>query len=857
MAVENVSLTKAEALERSAVVDASEYWVDLDLTKGLERYGYSVRLSFEGREGANTFLDAQVDQIDEVRWQGAPLGLESVSGQRIQLPALAAKNVIETSGTSGYHGAGLGMHLAVDRANQEPYLYTDFEPAEAHRAFPCFDQPDLKGRFSFRVRVPGDWTVVSTEPGRAGPTDEEGRCWWNFPPTIALPAYVIGIAAGRLHSVHHQHDGIPLGLYAPISLAEDLEKAAPEIFELTGQGLDFYQSRFGIAYPFHKYDQVFCLEKVNGAMESPGCITITDSVIYRGRPSYRARSYRAEVVLHEMAHMWFGDLATFLWWDDLWLSESFATFMSMLAVERATSFDDAWTFFGTSFKQRAVSADQLSTSHPVVTEVPDVEAVHLNFDRITYEKGSAVLRQLAAWVGEEPFFAAIHEQLGRHREGNVELKDLIAYLERSSGRDVGGWARAWLETVGPNTLACEVAGSPAEVGGQMAAVKVLQTASREQPTLRPHRINVGLYDWVGASLELVQKVQVDVEGAETGISELSGAPRPPLLLPNDGALTYAKVRLDPISQLTMEGHLGDVRDSLARAVLWETAWDMVRDAELPSSRFVQMVVAHLPRETDASLIPQVLGWARRAISIYAAPATGDRVEAQLAKAAAMALTAAEPGSSQQSAWLRAFIAAAVSPEQVAECQAMAEGRRLPAGVSLDLDLRWILLTALAVRGAAGEEAIAALAAADPTRGQLRGLVARASIPSPAAKEAVFRRLTEDDQTTVEEAIRVGRSFSGIRQEDLLLPYVPRFFTAVQSLRERRGEEYSRELAAWLLPSLPSHQRLMAELEQQLGHPDLSPDLRRIYQERLEEAQMTVRARQLDERTQEGLPTSAE
>lgn len=853
MAVENVSLTKAEALERAEVVGAGEYSVDLDLTKGLERYGYSVKLSFEGRDGANTFLDAQVDEIEELRWQGAPLGLESVSGQRIQLPALAARNVIEASGTSGYHGAGLGMHLAVDRANQEPYLYTDFEPAEAHRAFPCFDQPDLKGRFSFRVRVPGNWTVVSTEPGEPGPTDGEGRCWWTFPPTIALPAYVIGIAAGRLHSVHHQHGDIPLGLYAPISLAEDLEKAAADVFEITGQGLDFFQSRFGVPFPFHKYDQVFCLEKVNGAMESPGCVTITDSVIYRGRPTYRERSVRAEVILHEMAHMWFGDLATFRWWDDLWLNESFATFMSMMASERATSFDDAWTFFATAFKQRAASQDQLSTSHPVVTAVPDVEAVHLNFDRITYEKGAAVLRQLADWVGEEPFFAAIQEHLERHREGNADLQDLIAYLERSSGRDVGGWAKAWLETVGLNTLTCEVAGSEAEVGSQMAAVKVLQTASREQPTLRPHRINVGLYDWVGSSLEQVHKVEVDVEGAETAIPELKGAIRPPLLLPNDGALTYAKVRLDPISQLTMEGHLGDVRDSLARAVLWETAWDMVRDAELPSSRFVQMVVAHLPQESDESLIPQVLGWARGALSLYAAPATGDDVEALLAKAAAKALTAAEPGSSQQSAWLRAFIAAAVSPEQVAECQAMAEGRQLPAGVSLDLELRWVLLAALAVRGAAGEEAIASMSAADPTSGQLRGLVARASMPSPAAKEAVFRHLTEDDQATVEEAIWAGWSFGGIRRDDLLLPYVSRFFPAVDSLRERRGEEYSRELAAGLLPSLPSHKRLMAELEQQLGHPDLSPDLRRIYQERLEEAQIAVRARQLDERTQEGLP----
>jgi aminopeptidase N len=849
--VNNVSLTRAEALQRAAVVGACEYWVDLDLSSGSEFYEYSVRLRFNGTAGARTFLDAQVDHLRELRWQGQPLGMESFSDQRIQLPALAAESLIELAGTSSYHEAGLGIHLAVDNANQERYIYTDFEPAEAHRTFPCFDQPDLKGRFTFRVRVPQDWTVVSAEPGTQGAVDQEGNCWWSFPPTISLPAYVIGIAAGRLHAVHQLHGDIPLGLYAPVSLADHLDKAAPELFQITSQGLDFYQQRFGVAFPFHKYDQVFCLEKVNGAMESPGCVTITDSLIYRGAPSYRERSVRAEVVLHEMAHMWFGDLATFRWWDDLWLNESFATFMAMLAIDRATSFDDAFTFFATAVKQMAAAADQLSTSHPVSTKVPDADAVNVNFDRITYEKGSAVLRQLAAWVGEEPFFAAIQQHLETYREGNAELKDLIESLERSSGRDVGGWARAWLETVGINTLTCGVDG--ADVGEPMGSVTVLQTASPTQPTLRPHLINVGLYDWVGPSLERVRLQQVDVAGPSTEIPELRGVPRPPLLVPNDGALTYAKVRLDPISLLTMEGHLADIPDSLTRAVLWESAWDMVRDAQLPSSRFVQLVVAHLPRETDQSLIPLVLAWARRAISNYAAPATGDQLEAMLAEAAASALSATAPGSSQQSAWLRAYIAAAVSPQQVARCLAMANGQQLPPGVHLDLELRWRLLSALATRGAAGEEAIATMTAADPTSGRLRGLVARAVMPSPAAKETVFQHLTVNERANVEDVIGIGRSFAGVRRDDLLLPFVPRFFAAVDALRERRGQEYSRALAMYLLPSLPPHQILISHLVEQLGRTDLGPDLRRLYQERLEEARIAVRARELDESTQEDLP----
>ncbi len=849
MRFHNVSLTKREAEARAQLVSGCRYRVELDCALGQDRYAFRVALDFAGVPGALTFMDAQLDQVEGISWQGGPLALEAWSDQRIALPPLEESNRVEVWGTSSYHRTGLGLHLAVDPADGERYLYTDLEPADAHRVFPCFDQPDIKGKFTIAVRVPQDWTVVAGEPGRAGAaSDAEGARWWTFDESMPLSPYVLGIAAGRLHAVRTRHGDIPLALYAPLSLGQDLEKAAEEIFEVTGQGLDFYQQLFGIPYPFSKYDQVFCLEKVNGAMESPGCVTITDRMIYRGRPSMRESSMRAEVILHEMAHMWFGDLVTLRWWDDLWLNESFATFMSAVAADRGTRFEDSWTFWATAFKQLAVEEDQHTTSHPVVTAVPDAEAVHLNFDRITYQKGAAVLRQLAAWVGEESFFRAIHAHLEEHREGNAEFADLVAALELASGRDVRGWSRAWLETTGINTLRLELEGDP---GSPVERAVVVQSASPAQPTLRPHRLGVGVFGWEGDALHLRERLEVDLDGPRTDLPQLRGRERPPLVLPNHDTITYAKVRLDPESLRTVDQHLSQVDDSLARAVIWDMMWDMVRDGELPTSRYVPMVTAHLPAETDQSLIPVVLSQAQSALSHYGAPAHGDELEAGLAAAAARALERTEPGGLDQMAWLRAMVTAATTSEQIERNRAMLAGRNLPPGVVLDLELRWRLVTALAARGAVAEAEVAAMRRADSTAtGQVRAMAALAAIPSAKTKEEVFHHLTEEASANVEETIWVGRSFAGARRPDLLLPFIPRFFAAVDRLLVERGSEYTRDFAYWFMPALPAEPQLLAEVSSQLARAELPPDLRRIYQDSLEETERALAARSLDERSYE-------
>ncbi len=843
-----VSLTKLEAEARASVIADCAYQLELDLADDPDRYTFHVRLEFTGEPGAVTFVDAEVNEIERMLWQDKPLGLEAVAGQRIHLPALKARNVLEVWGRSHYHRAGLGLHLAIDPADGERYLYSDLEPAEAHRVFPCFDQPDLKATFQLRVRVPQDWTVVSAEPGRAGAAaDSDGARWWDFPTTPRISPYVLGIAAGRLHAVRRHHHGIDLALYAPLSLGQDLEKAAGDIFEVTGQGLDFYRELFGIPYPFTKYDQVFCLEKVNGAMESPGCVTITDRMIFRGRPSERERSQRAEVILHEMAHMWFGDMVTLRWWDDLWLNESFATFMAAVATDRATGFHDAWTVWITAFKRLAVEEDQHTTSHPVVTAVPDAESVHANFDRITYQKGSAVLRQLAAWVGEDSFFAGVHEHLERNRWGNATLHDLLRAVGDASGRDVVHWSQLWLETVGINTINLEIQSAAEASGSGIEAIHAVQSARPSQPTLRPHRLAVGLYDWMEGSLQRRRRLEIDIDSEHTAIPELVGETRPPLLLPNDEALTYAKIRLDPVSMATVEGHLGEVDDALARAIVWDALQDMVRDAEFPASRLVRVVARHLPQETDESLIPVVLASARGALALYGARSAADQLEADLADACATALEATEAGTSRQLSWLRAFISSAITPQQLDRCQEMLEGRKLPDGVVLDLELRWRLVTALASRGVATVDDVTRMRRADRTStGIVRGLAAQAAMPVPEVKEQVFKFLTEDDSATVEAALWAGSSLGGVRQDALLLPYIPRFFDAVSRLRERRGVEYSRDFAYWSIGALPPHPDLLAALERELARTELDADLRRIYQEALEEAEIALRAREVDE-----------
>ena len=582
------TLTRDEARERRRLLEVDGYRVELDLTGGPEAFRSTSTVRFRCTSpGASSFIELTAPAVLEIVLNGSPVPATAFDGGRIALDGLAAENELRVTADCAYSRSGEGLHRFTDPADGGTYLYSDLETYDAHRIYACFDQPDLKAVFEFSVLAPQDWRVLSNmAPDVAGEPGPGTARRWHFPATPVMSSYITAIMAGPYHEVTSEHDGIPLGIYCRQSLAEYLDP--DEIFDVTRQGFDFYHAAFGVRYAFGKYDQVFVPEFKAGAMENAGCVTFLEDYVFRSRVTDFAREARASTILHEMAHMWFGDLVTMRWWDDLWLNESFATWASTLAQAEATRWHDTWTTFCHMEKAWAYQQDQLPSTHPIAADIPDIAAVEVNFDGITYAKGASVLKQLVAYVGRDAFLRAVRSYFGAHAYGNAALADLLAALERASGRDLGQWSKAWLETAGVNTLRPEFS-----VGddGRFTSFAVLQEAPASHPVLRPHRIAVGLYDLTeGAGLVRRHRAEADIAGERTELPELAGQRQPDLVLLNDDDLTYAKIRLDDRSMRTMVASIGDFTDSLSAALCWAAAWDMCRDAELPARYYITQVV---------------------------------------------------------------------------------------------------------------------------------------------------------------------------------------------------------------------------------------------------------------------------
>ncbi|TML63565.1 MAG: aminopeptidase N, partial [Actinobacteria bacterium] len=527
------NLTRDEARRRSELVGDLQYDVALDLTSGAETFVSDTTIRFACREaGVSTFVDLVAPRVRTIELNGAAVAADRFDGARIHLDGLEATNELHVVADCAYENTGVGLHRFVDPVDGEAYLYSQFESFDAHRVYPCFDQPDLKATFSFAVTAPEGWEVVSNAPALAGGPQ------WRFATTAIMPAYITAFVAGPYHSVRDRHGEIELGLFCRRSLARYLD--AEEIFELTKAGLEFFTKTFDYPYVFGKYDQLFVPEFNAGAMENAGCVTFSERYVFRSKVTAAERERRAETILHEMAHMWFGDLVTMRWWDDLWLNESFASYMSMVALVDATRFRNAWTTFANAWKTWAYRQDQLPSTHPIVADAPDIDTVKVNFDGITYAKGASVLRQLVAWVGEDEFATGVRSYFRRHEFGNTELGDFLGALEQSSGRDLQSWSAEWLEKAGVNTLRASFDTSD----GLFTSFSVDQEAPATWPTLRSHRVGVGLYDLEGGSLVRREHVELDAVGARTAVPALVGTRVPELVLVNDGDLAYAKIRLD-------------------------------------------------------------------------------------------------------------------------------------------------------------------------------------------------------------------------------------------------------------------------------------------------------------------------
>jgi aminopeptidase N len=806
--------------------------VRLDFDGGDLTFGVECTATFRCRTpGAGTFIE-----FDGSVLSGSLNGnaLPALEGGRLRLDRLQSENLLTISGIGSYSRDGAGINWFRDPVDGRTYLHSQFGEHSTYRGFPCFDQPDLKASFAFKVKAPERWIVVSNT---AGTRDADGL--WTFPETSVISTYITAVVAGEYHDVHQEHPGIPLGLYCRKSLAEYFDPE--EIFEITREGLDFFERRFGHPYPFGKYDQVYAPEFSAGAMENAACVIHNERMIFRSRATEAERMYRAETTLHEMAHMWFGDLVSPRWWDDLWLNESFAEYMGYLSVAEATRFDTAWTEFAVATKSGARAQDQLPTTHPIVADIPDVESVTLNLDAITYNKGAAALQQLVVWVGEDAFFRGIQNYFTAHAFGNAELADFLAALEKSSGRDLHAWARAWLETAGVNTI--EVTVDATE--GVITSATLKQSAPAEHPTLRPHRLRIGLYDLGGGGLKRRRAIELDIEDQATPIPQLVGERAPDLLLPNDQDLTYCKVRLDRRSVETLRHHLREIDDPLARALAWGNLWDMVRDAELRARDYVAMSLDNIDVEKDASTLGSLLNRTQSAAEIYTAPGGRSAARALLARESRAHMQGAQPGGDVQRLWALAVIDGVREPDDVDWVRGLLEGTTRPEGLTVDFQVRWAAVKALATIGLVDDDFIARELERDPTDdGRRQEAAARAARPVAAAKQWAWQAVIHGEAPSFALKRAISRGFHSVDQQDLLRAFVQPFFDSLQSVWESNTSEEAIWIARLMYPRAVITQEVVEATDAALAI-DLPGPLRRSLLESQDGIKRALRAQAFD------------
>jgi aminopeptidase N len=800
---------------------------------GLETFVSEVSVRFACRRpGAGTFMEFVGPAIEKAELNGKNLAASAFDGRRLHLEGLEAQNVLTVKAVAAYSHDGIGMDRFTDPVDGLDYLHTQCAEYLAHRVFACFDQPDLKATFSFEVKAPEDWVVVSNMPGASA----DGA--WTFDKTPVLSTYLTGIVAGHYHSVHHDHGDIPLGIYCRQSLASHLDP--DEIFDITGRGLDYFGERFRFRYPFGKYDQLFVPEFSAGAMENPGCVMFREHYLFRSRVTDERRMARAETILHEMAHMWFGDLVTMRWWDDIWLNETFAEYVGYLGVATATRFTNVWVDFANGTKAGAKAQDQLPTTHPIVADIPDTESLHLNFDNITYNKGAAVLKQLVAWVGEEAFFTGIQGYFQRHAYGNTDLADFLNALEEASGRDLSSWSKVWLEQAGVNTLRAEIASDD----GRITSASIVQLAPELHPTLRPHRLRVGMFDRDGSALTRRTAVELDVDGPRTPVPQLIGKQVPDLLLVNDGDLTYAKLELDARSLATLKSHLKGLDDPLARAVAWGALWDMARDAQLSAREYVATALDNIDAETDAAALVTLLARIASALEVLAGTAHRAALRESLASAARNRMPQMLPGSDLQLLWVQTFISAARKPEDVAWVAGLLDGTNRLDGLAVDLAVRWAAVTALAGIGVVGAERIAAELRRDPTySGRRSAATARAARPLPEAKAEAWTAVRGDSESlTMKRAYAMG--FHGSDQEAILATYVEPYFESLLPVWESQNTEEALEFIDAMYPRLIITQEVV-DLADSWIRRDLPGPIRRSLLESQDGTKRALRARTYD------------
>ncbi|ROS35323.1 aminopeptidase N [Curtobacterium sp. PhB78] len=854
------NLTRTEAQERAGIVSVQTYDVELDLTRGAETFGSTTRVRFTATAGASTFIDAITKTVHSVTLNGTALDVAAVNdGVRIQLDDLQEQNELVVVSDALYTNTGEGLHRFVDPVDDEVYLYSQFEVPDSRRMFAVFEQPDLKAQFSFTVTAPSRWQVVSNSPTPEPHVDGENATW-AFPPTATISSYITALIAGPYEVVRDEltsSDGrtIPLGVFARKSLAEYLD---PEyVFETTKKGFAYYEEKFDVPYPFEKYDQLFVPEFNAGAMENAGAVTFTETYVFRSKVTDAIKERRVVTILHELAHMWFGDLVTMKWWNDLWLNESFAEWASTIATAEATEWTEAWTTFQAMEKSWAYRQDQLPSTHPIVATINDLEDVQVNFDGITYAKGGSVLKQLVAWVGIDAFFAGVSAYFKKHHHSNTELRDLLVELEATSGRDLSEWSKLWLETAGVNTLRPEI---EVDASGAITAFAVLQEAPADYPTLRPHRLAIGVYAFgtddsapfgadtasSGGKLERVHRVEIDVDGARTEVPELVGVHRGDLVLLNDDDLAYAKIRLDEQSRTTAIEHLAAIANPLARSIVWGAMWDATRDAESPASDYVRLALGNIATESESTTIRTTLSQLLLTTRNYVAPSKVDATVRTVGETLWQLAASAEAGSDAQFQFVKFFAQIASTPEHVATLQGLRDGSVTLNGLEIDTDLRWELLEGLVLAGAASDAEVDAELAADKTAsGEQAAARARATIPTAEGKLAAFASLVDSSELPNAIVRQTTVGFQHVNSPVVLEGLVPKYFEVLTRIWAERSYHMADTIVSGLYPAPLASAELRDAAHVWLeAHPE-TPALRRIVSESVAGTERALRVQTAD------------
>jgi len=813
------NLTRDEAEERANLITVHGYDITVDLTRDGPTFPVTTKIRFACAEpDATTFVDLIAPAVRRVELNGHELNpLAVVHDCRIDLANLRPENTLIVEADPAYSHTGEGLHRFTDPVDEHTYVYSQCEVADARRIFASFEQPDLKSRFTFHVIAPSEWTVISNQPTPAPVRLETaGIARWDFDATPVMPTYLVALIAGPYAGwvdSYISSDGrvVPMGLYIRQSMARYMDE--DEIFDITRRGFEFYESAFAVPYPYKKYDQVFVPEYNAGAMENIGAVTLTESYVFRSKPVQAQVDARANTILHEQAHMWFGDLVTMKWWSDLWLNESFAEYMSHLAAVSNTSWTGAWTDFLASRKLVGYQQDQWPTTHPIVADIRDLAGVEVNFDMITYAKGASVLKQLVAWVGQDSFLEGVHNYLVKYAWGNATLADFLAEIEETSGRDLGGWSKVWLEEPGVTVLR-PVATA---VHGVYEKVEVVQEvpgvydrfatiphrdlpAIEVRPSLRPHHICVAGYSLSGGGLTRAWAHETDIDGARTELMDLVGQVVPDLVIVNDLDLAYAKLRLDEAGRRILPRVLDHIEDALTRALIWGSLWDQVRDGEMPASDMVELILAGVHHETSSTMIMSLLARLRTLVRLYVAPADREQtLDETAAELVALAMRA-DPGSDEQLQFFKAFADLACNPTQLGFVSEVLDGTSQLPGLVVGTELRWELLTDLVAAGVRGEPDIAAELARDDTlAGREYAAGARAAVPTPEAKRAAWRLAVLDDWVSNAVQRRILAGFVKVSDPSLLREFAIEYFAQIEQTWQERTREMALNIVQMLYP----------------------------------------------------------